>query len=56
MRACRPFCVLGPAGSGKSTAVEVAIRRAKAFGALPAKSMAGKTFGFALRQAYGQSS
>ncbi|CAE7607678.1 Pif1 [Symbiodinium sp. CCMP2592] len=29
----RPFCVLGPAGSGKSTAVEVAIRRAVDAGA-----------------------
>ena len=32
-RQMRPLCVLGPAGSGKSTAVQVAIRRAAAAGA-----------------------
>ena len=32
-RQMRPLCVLGPAGSGKSTAVEVAIRRASQAGA-----------------------
>ncbi len=32
-RQMRPLCVLGPAGSGKSTAVQVAIRRAAATGA-----------------------
>ena len=31
--AWQPFCVLGPAGSGKSTALEVAIRRAAEAGA-----------------------
>ena len=33
-RQMRPLCILGPAGSGKSTAVQVAIRRASAAGAL----------------------
>ena len=32
-RQMRPLCVLGPAGSGKSTAVQVAIRRASQAGA-----------------------
>ena len=32
-RVAKPFCVLGPAGSGKSTSVEVAIRRAVEAGA-----------------------
>ena len=32
-RQMRPLCVLGPAGSGKSTAVQVAIRRASEAGA-----------------------